>query len=95
MSPAVRPLGTAYLKHTARILFGVAATLATGLAAATLAQQGEPPTRVVPPPSPNAAPGVSFADVTAAAGLGAFRHVSGTPEKNYIPEATGSGVAVS
>ena len=43
-------LGTAYLKQhsgsrTARIL-SVAATLATGLAVATLAQQGEPPTRV-------------------------------------------------
>ncbi|MBK5297735.1 MAG: CRTAC1 family protein [Vicinamibacteria bacterium] len=93
-------LGTAYLKQHSgsrigRILSVIAATLATGLAAATLAQQGEPPTRVVPPPSPNAAPAVSFVDVTAQAGLSAFRHVSGSPEKDYIPEATGSGVGVS
>ena len=72
----------------------VAAMLATGLAAATLAQQGEPPTRVVPPASTHAARGVSFADATADAGLVAFRHLSGTPDKPFIFEATGSGVAV-
>ena len=94
MSLAVRPLGTAYLKHTARILSGVAATLGTGLAAATLAQQGAPPTRVVPPASTNAAPGVTFVDMTAAAGLSTFRHVSGSPEKPYVIEVAGSGVAV-
>jgi enediyne biosynthesis protein E4 len=68
--------------------------LATGLAAATLAQQGASPTRVVPPVSTNAARGVSYADATANAGLAAFRHVSGTPDKPFIFEATGSGVAV-
>ena len=92
-------LGTAYLKRhpgsrTARILSVVAATLATGLAAATLAQQGAPPTRVVPPASTNAAPGVTFVDMTAAAGLSTFRHVSGSPEKPYVIEVAGSGVAV-
>ncbi len=70
------------------------ATLATGLAAATLAQQGAPPTRVVPPASTNAAPGVTFVDMTAAAGLSTFRHVSGSPEKPYVIEVAGSGVAV-
>ena len=57
-------------------------------------QRDQPSTRAVAPASPNAAPGVSFADVTAAAGLGAFRHVSGSPDKPYILEVTGSGVAV-
>ena len=94
MSLAVRPLGTAYLKHTARILSGVAVTLGTGLAAVLLAQQGAPATRVAPPASTNAAPGVTFVDVTAAAGLSNFRHVSGSPEKPYVIEVAGSGVAV-
>ena len=47
-----------------------------------------------PAPSPDAAPGVAFVDVTSAAGLASFRQVSGGPEKNYIIEATGSGVAL-
>ena len=61
--------------------------------AGLLAAQTEPPTMRVPPPSAHAAPGVSYADVTEAAGLSGFRHVSGSPAKNYIVEATGSGVA--
>ncbi|HYM09700.1 MAG TPA: VCBS repeat-containing protein, partial [Bryobacterales bacterium] len=49
-------------------------------------------------PSPQARtnlplPKVDFADVAAAAGL-KFRQVSGSPDKNYIVETTGSGVAI-
>jgi hypothetical protein len=63
-------------------------------AGATMAAQGVPPTQRTPPASPNAAAGVSYRDITAAAGLSGFRHVSGSAEKNYIIEATGSGVAL-
>jgi enediyne biosynthesis protein E4 len=73
---------------TRRVLFAclVAST-------AIAAVQGVPPTKRLPPPSPHAAPGVTYRDVTNAAGLSSFKHVSGTPDKNYIIEATGSGVA--
>jgi len=64
------------------------------LAVAALAQQAPSLTRDAPAASANAASGVSYADVTAAAGLSAFRHVSGSPTKPYIFEVTGSGVAV-
>jgi hypothetical protein len=37
---------------------------------------------------------LTYQDATARAGLAGFRHVSGTPEKNYLIEATGSGVAL-
>jgi hypothetical protein len=59
-----------------------------------LAQQAVPPTRQVPPASPNAAANVRFDDVTTQSGLAGFRHVSGSAEKNYIVETTGSGVAL-
>ncbi len=62
-------------------------------AAAVAAGQALPPTRQIPPASPHAAPGVSYADLTETAGLAGFRHVSGDRAKNYIVEATGSGVA--
>src|SRR5439155_40724 len=58
------------------------------------AQRPLPPTIAAPAPSADAAPGVSFVDVTRAAGLASFRHVSGDIAKNYIIEATGSGVAL-
>ena len=61
---------------------------------AVVAAQSLPATKRVPPASPNAAPGVSFEDLTASSGLGAFEHVSGGPDKSYIIEATGSGVAL-
>jgi hypothetical protein len=64
------------------------------LAAAGLMQQPVPPTRQIPAASPSAAANVRFADVTAESGLAGFRHVSGGAEKNYIIEATGSGVAL-
>ncbi|HEY7287653.1 MAG TPA: VCBS repeat-containing protein, partial [Vicinamibacterales bacterium] len=53
-----------------------------------------PPTKRLPPASANAAPGVTYRDLTAAAGLSQFRHLSGTSEKNYLIETTGSGVAL-
>jgi len=58
------------------------------------ADRSLPPTLAVPPPSAAAAAGVTYADVTRAAGLGGFRHVSGGAEKEYIPEVTGSGAAL-
>ena len=64
------------------------------LAALGPRQPPVPPTRHIPPASPNAAPNVRFADVTVESGLSAFRHVSGAAEKNYIIETTGSGVAL-
>jgi hypothetical protein len=49
---------------------------------------------VAPPPSPGAASGVTFADITRAAGLASFHRVSGSPAKDYILEAKGGGVAL-
>ena len=51
-----------------------------------------PPTAASEPVA--AAGGVSFTDVTRAAGLASFRHTSGSAAKDYILEATGSGVAL-
>ena len=68
----------------------VGASLGVGV----LAQQAVPPTRQIPAASPNATANVRFADVTAESGLAGFRHVSGSAEKNYIIEVTGSGVAL-
>jgi hypothetical protein len=67
------------------------AALAT---AAVLSAQDLPPTLRVPPASANAAAGVSFADVTEAAGVTGFANVSGDPRKPYIFETTGSGLAL-
>jgi hypothetical protein len=58
----------------------------------TSQRQNPPLTAQVPRPSANAAPGVSFVDVTKAAGLGGFRFVSGAPAKDYIIEATASAL---
>jgi len=63
------------------------------IAAASGQQQNLPLTVQVPKPSSSAAPGVSFTDVTRAAGLSGFRFVSGTPIKDYIIEAPGAGCA--
>ncbi len=68
--------------------------VAVCLGALGLARQAVPPTRQIPAASPNAAANVRFADVTVESGLSGFRHVSGGAEKNYIIEATGSGVAL-
>ncbi|HEY2941742.1 MAG TPA: hypothetical protein VGN09_04845, partial [Vicinamibacteria bacterium] len=59
------------------------------------AQRPVPATVAAPAPSADATPGVRFVDVTRAAGLASFRQVSGGgADKNYIIEATGSGVAL-
>jgi hypothetical protein len=64
------------------------------VAGVALAISQEAATKRVAPASTHATPGVTYRDATSPAGLSAFRHVSGTPEKNYIIEATGSGVAI-
>ncbi len=46
-----------------------------------------------PPPSPQAAAGVTFTDVTRAAGLSGFKYISGAAAKDYILEAAGGGSA--
>ena len=46
-----------------------------------------PPTVVVPPPSPFAAPGVTFAEVARPAGLASFHRRSGSAFKDYLLEA--------
>src|SRR5215468_8436717 len=58
-----------------------------------LAERTTPPT-LVAPSSADAAPGVVFTDATASSGLAGFREVSGGPTKDYLVEATGSGVAL-
>jgi hypothetical protein len=73
----------------------VARPLAAALACvAAMAAQERPPTILVPPASPNAAPGVTYADITRGSGIAGFRHVSGSPTKDYIIEVTGSGAAL-
>ncbi|MGI8785403.1 MAG: CRTAC1 family protein [Acidobacteriota bacterium] len=69
--------------------------LGAALASVWLAvgQRAAAPTDRPPPPSPHAAAGVRYDDVTVSAGMASFRHVSGTPEKDYILDATGSGCA--
>src|SRR4051812_7821781 len=57
-----------------------------------LSSQSPPATKQIPPASPHAAANVTFADITQKAGLSGFRHVAGSPAKNYILEVTGSGV---
>ena len=70
------------------------AATGAGLWFAAAGARAVPPTKAVPPASPHAAPGVSYADETERAGLDTFRHVSGTGSKDYIIEVTGSGVAL-
>ena len=69
------------------------ACFASLLGLVSLAQKGPPPT-VTAAPSPDAAPGVTFSDVTTGSGLDAFRHVSGGAAKDYVLDATGSGLAL-
>jgi hypothetical protein len=65
--------------------------IASGVA---LIAQAVPPTLRVPPAPAVATAGVSYADVTETAGVSGFKHVSGGPDKPYIIEVTGSGVAL-
>ena len=66
--------------------------LVCSLAFSQAQTQKLPPTQQRPPASPQAAPNVTFTDVTQAAGLSKLRHTSGT-QTEYIIEASGSGVA--
>lgn len=71
--------------------------IAVLLAAASLVaaqQKGVPPTAQTPKPGVNAAPGVTFSEITKAAGLGSFRFTVGTPAKDYIIEGPGAGSAI-
>ena len=70
------------------------ALIGCSVACASLFAAQEIPTKRLQPASPHATAGVTYRDVTNLAGLSSFKHVSGTPEKNYIIEATGSGVAL-
>jgi hypothetical protein len=63
------------------------------LAVIAFARTQLPPTAQIPQPSPHAAAGVKFTDMTKAAGLGGFRFISGSPAKDYILEAPGAGRA--
>jgi hypothetical protein len=71
-----------------------AAPLAVLLAIAIFAANDLPPTTRVPPAPESAARGISYTNITVAAGLSAFHHVSGSPDKNYIIEVSGSGVGL-
>jgi hypothetical protein len=75
----------------ARLALGLSLVVAL---AALAAERPVPPTLAVPGPSATATAGVAFVDATRAAGLAAFRAVSGSAAKDYILEVTGSGVAL-
>lgn len=60
----------------------------------TLTSLSPSPTRQVPSASTQAPRGVGYEDITVAAGLSGFRHVSGGAEPRNIIEATGSGAAI-
>src|SRR5262249_25799516 len=47
-----------------------------------------------PAPSPHAAKGVTYQDITKSSGLAAFRHTGGSASKPYLPDLNGSGVAL-
>jgi hypothetical protein len=83
-------------KHCARLT--VVGTLSLAFSLAPAAQKPETefdaPTRIAPSPSPHAANGVQYENVTASSGLSRFRHVAGDPLKPYLPETIGSGVAL-
>lgn len=52
------------------------------------------PTRTIPAPSPQAPKLVTYEDVSASSGVSRFRHLAGEALKPYLPETTGSGVAL-
>jgi hypothetical protein len=76
----------------------IAALVAAGAATWTLSTdargQAPPSTRIAPPPPANAPKDVRYLDVTDAAGLSGFVHVSGSATKNYLVETTGAGLAL-
>ncbi|HUG53631.1 MAG TPA: CRTAC1 family protein [Vicinamibacteria bacterium] len=68
-----------------------AAVLVLAFATAALLADGPAGRALTAPAGPGAPPAVTFADVTAAAGI-KFRHHSGAFGKKYLPETMGSGV---
>jgi hypothetical protein len=83
-------------RQCARLTAAATLTLVFSLAPATQKPGAEfdAPTRTTPPPSPHAAKGVQYENVTASSGLSRFRHVAGDSLKPYLPETIGSGVAL-
>src|SRR5688572_27941064 len=51
------------------------------------------PTKVVPPPSPYAARGVTYENITAACCFSRYQPVAGGSVKSYLPRPPASGVA--
>jgi hypothetical protein len=78
----------------AALLLACATCAATVVAGAASRQAARAPTLDAPPAPAEAAAGVRFVDRTEASGLAGFQHRSGTPEKRYVVETTGSGVAL-
>ena len=51
-------------------------------------------TKTAPEPSPHATDDIRYVDATETSGLDRFQHVAGDPQKPYLPEIAGSGVAL-
>ena len=81
-------------RHSGRVFRLAAVLFVLAALAVSQAPKREPATLAVPPPSPQAAKGVSFDDITNSSGLRRFRHVAGSPSKPFLPDTTGSGVAL-
>ena len=76
-------------------MLAVIAACATAIMPSAAPRQAMRALTLEAPPAPaDAAAGVRFVDRTEASGLSAFQHRSGTPEKRYIVETTGSGLAL-
>jgi len=84
------------VRATALALCAASATaVATAIVSGAAPPQAPRPATLEAPPAPaDAAGGVRFVDRTEASGLAAFQHRSGAPEKRYVVETTGSGVAL-
>ena len=78
----------------ATLLLACAVSAATIVAGAAPRQAARAATLEAPPAPADAPAGVRFVDRTEASGLSAFQHRSGTLEKRYVVETTGSGVAL-
>jgi hypothetical protein len=76
-----------------RAILGAFAAVTASLFCA-LQSQETIPTRTVPPPSPDASNGVVYDDITSSSGVGSFRYQAGERLKPFLPETTGSGVAL-
>jgi hypothetical protein len=77
------------MMSTARIL-----PLPLGVAVFVAIACAPPPLRAQPPASAHTAVGGAYEDITVAAGLAGFRHLSGDAGKRYLIDETGSGAAI-